>query len=287
MRNKETVKLKKSFYTALMVLLIAFLSMVSVTYAWYVFNTKGHTTNVKMAAGSSTKLRIGKENGEFGFSTEMETFEGKLLPVSCADIDSGEGFQMVTEFEHMPDMSMLASKFGKLTGTKQYYHTKLQLKTNAQSLDIYVKLKYTDEETASDKMISKALRVGLVMDGQESIFELNKEKGANRNTTKNPTGMKEPFVIDKNGNLVSMEGKLLSEDNYCDYDESTGKVTLKDNSKKIGTLSGGDGEDYGPAETVDVYVWLEGCDLDCTDELVDTTLKDLTIIFAGVEATIG
>lgn len=71
-------------------------------------------------------------------------------------------------------------------------------------------------------------------------------------------------------------------DAYCNYNKSTGEVTLKQNSQKICTVSG-DGEGKaGRSVEVEVYIWLEGCDEDCTSNLSGTTLQNLALSFAGI-----
>ena len=43
----EAKKLKRKFTGALLALLITFLAVASATYAWYIYNTSQHTTNVR------------------------------------------------------------------------------------------------------------------------------------------------------------------------------------------------------------------------------------------------
>ena len=35
-------------------------------------------------------------------------------------------------------------------------------------------------------------------------------------------------------------------------------------------------------EQIDLYIWLEGCDEDCTGNLSSQTLKNLAVSFAGI-----
>ncbi len=58
-------------------------------------------------------------------------------------------------------------------------------------------------------------------------------------------------------------------------------MTLKDSSLKLCTVSGSaDGKNGEPVE-IGLYIWLEGCDEDCTSNLADQTLKNLAVSFAG------
>ena len=68
---------------------------------------------------------------------------------------------------------------------------------------------------------------------------------------------------------------------YCNYDQNTGEVNLKNGSLKLCTISGNDGAAGEPVQ-IDLYIWLEGCDEDCTGNLGSQTLKNLSVSFAGV-----
>ena len=69
---------------------------------------------------------------------------------------------------------------------------------------------------------------------------------------------------------------------WCDYNQNTGAVTLKDQSLKLCMISGTDTGQAGTPVQVELYIWLEGCDEDCTANLADQTLRNLAVSFAGV-----
>ena len=108
----------------------------------------------------------------------------------------------------------------------------------------------------------------------EYIFEISDKK--NPQAQYNTDDGEEGYVLDsskRDGSTVLP--KLYTSDAYCNYNKSTGEVTLKQNSKKICTVSG-DGEGKaGRSVEVEVYIWLEGCDEDCTGNLSGTTLQNL------------
>ena len=57
---------------------------------------------------------------------------------------------------------------------------------------------------------------------------------------------------------------------------------MKDSSLKLSTITGaGDGAVGTPVE-IEIYIWLEGCDEDCTANLCSQTLRNLAVSFAGV-----
>ena len=73
----------------------------------------------------------------------------------------------------------------------------------------------------------------------------------------------------------------LNADNFCIYDNTTGTVTLKPASTLLFRVPGSEGG-YGEPVQVDVYLWLEGCDEDCTVDLAGQTMELVSLIFAGL-----
>ena len=58
----------------------------------------------------------------------------------------------------------------------------------------------------------------------------------------------------------------LTSANFCDYNEDTVIVSLKEATTKICSLpAAAKGANRSTPVRVDVYVWLEGCDPDCTN----------------------
>ncbi|MDD5832939.1 MAG: hypothetical protein PUC98_05630 [Clostridiales bacterium] len=283
----QSKNLRKSLIAASAALLIAVSACVVSTYAWYIYNTGAHTTTVQLAAGSSIKLQISSDNSNFGYSANMtatDKFVGVLNPVSTDNISNG--FQKVKLFENVVKNGQnrfMASIFSDAEQYKDYFHTKLYLRTNASSMDIYISdISGTDKDET--KPISTAVRVGLVMDGVQSVFELSDKNNpeALNNTKKGEDG--EIFVLDstKKDGSVNNTFRPYTSDNFCDYDKATGEVKLKNGSHKIGTITGSGSSDFGSSKAVDVYIWLEGCDKDCVINLLGATLENLSISFAGV-----
>lgn len=286
--NDDAKKLRSRFKISLLAMLIAFIAVVSATYAWYIYNTSRHTTDVRMAAGAGANLQISNSySGEYGSAAVLESFKGQLKPVSTNKVTAG--FQKATSFivGQGGPADLLAAGFDD-SEVRDYYHTSMYLRTNGNDTDIY--LADIGFEDSDEKVpISSAIRVGLVVHepGQnmpvssEYIFAISDKKNpeANYNTV---TG-KEGYVLDgvkKDGTTVPFSP--YTSDAYCIYDKNTGVVTLKKTSEKLCTITGdGHGKPGTPVQ-IEVYIWLEGCDEDCTVNLCGETLKKLAVSFAGI-----
>ena len=287
-KTSNTKSLRRRLTISILAVIITLCAVVSATYAWYIYNTSRHTTDVRMAAGAGANLQISNSySGEYGSAAVLESFNGQLEPVSTNKVTAG--FQKATSFivGQGGPADLLAAGFDD-SEARDYYHTSMYLRTNGNDTDIY--LADIGFEDSDEKVpISSAIRVGLVVHepGQnmpvssEYIFAISDKKNpeANYNTV---TG-KEGYVLDgvkKNGTTVPFSP--YTSDAYCIYDKNTGVVTLKKTSEKLCTITGdGHGKPGTPVQ-IEVYIWLEGCDEDCTVNLCGETLKKLAVSFAGI-----
>lgn len=287
-RTKSDKKqLRGKFTSGTIALLITLLAVVSATYAWYVYNTGRRTTKVRMAAGAGVNLQISNAyNGIYGSAAVLDSFAGQLNPVSTNRISGG--FQKVLGFtngtENQPNL--VANLFGKGNYT-DYYKTSLFLRSNGNPTDIYI-ADIGFEDSNEKKPISSAIRAGFVvhkagqnqsMDG-EYIFAVSDKK--NPEAEYNTATGKEGDVLDctrTDGTTVSFTP--YTSDAYCNYDKNTGNASLRPKSLKLCTTSGKNGE-AGESIQIDLYIWLEGCDEDCTINLCSQTLKNLSVSFAGI-----
>lgn len=268
-------------------LFIALVAVVSATYAWYVYNTGRHTTKVRMAAGAGINLQISNAyDGTYGSAAVLDSFAGQLNPVSTNRISGG--FQKVLGFtngtENQPNL--VANLFGRGNYT-DYYKTSLFLRSNGNPTDIYI-ADIGFEDSDEERPISSAIRAGFVvhkagqdqpMDG-EYIFVISDKK--NPEAEYNTATGKEGDVLDctrTDGTTVSFVP--YTSDAYCNYNKNTGSVSLKQKSLKLCTTSGKNGAAGEPVQ-IDLYIWLEGCDEDCTINLCSQTLKNLSVSFAGI-----
>lgn len=285
----NTRRLRTRLTSAMFALLIAFVAVAAATYAWYIYNTSRHTTKVKMAAGTGINIQISNTyDRDYGSAAVLNSFTGWLTPVSTDKISGG--FQKAEEFVRgtgsQPEL--VAGVFGKGDET-DYYHTKMYLRTNGGPTDVYLSdIGYTDSD--SNAPISTAIRVGLVVHepgkdqppAGEYIFAINSASNpeAQYNTQKGQVGE----VLDsskKDGSTVSFTP--LTSAAYCNYDKNTGEVTLNGGSQKLFTLQGTGKQKPGTPVEVELYIWLEGCDPDCTSNLCEQTLQNLAVSFAGIE----
>lgn len=269
-------------------LLIALLAVLTATFAWYIYNTGAHTTKVHMAAGASTSLQISNTyDGNYGSAAVLESFVGTLNPVSTNKISGG--FQKVFGFtngkENQPNL--VASLFGP-GESSDFYKTSLFIRTNGDPVNVYLaNIGYEDSDKKNP--ISTAIRVGLVphqpgknqsADG-EYIFAINGKD--NPQAEYNTATGKEGYVLDctkKDGTTVPFTP--YTDSNFCNYDQDSGAVSMKADSIPLFSVQSGQNGKYGTPVQVDVYIWLEGCDKDCTNNLCSMTLRNLALSFAGL-----
>lgn len=276
--------LKRRFTGAVAALLIALVSAGAATFAWYVYNTNAYTTNVSMAAGSSGSLLIwNPEKQDYVYSVKMEPFYGRLTPVSTDKITNG--FQEVVAFRNGTgkEAKLVASLF-KTAEPTDYYESELYLKSTADNTDVYISdIAYTDSSDIDP--ISSAIRVGLVVYkpgspdevDNEYIFEITDSGKHIEKPEYNTSTGEDGYVLNsKTRDNTTVRFTPYSPENYCTVDEQTGEVLVSSGkSQKILTCS-------DTPVRVKVYIWLEGCDADCTAVLHNHTLKDASISFAGV-----
>lgn len=311
-RPGQVPQLRRQLIFAFLALLIAFAATAAATFAWYIYNTSAHTTKVRMAAGTSINLQISNQrDGRYESATTLSpagtaaggSFVGILTPVSTNDVR--RGFQKAVGFESAGSGTGLSSLWANVFGLSQpeekdYYKTSLFLRTNATAVDVYIAdIDYGAPDgsggvtkTVQDKLMSTAMRIGFAVyaPGSDSnvvaqyIYALNEEDhitSPNNNTAPGQAyGLTGSFAMDPANLGQVVPFTPYNKTNYCQYDRTTGTAQTTAQSIRLCPLAG-TGTDYGEATRVDVYLWLEGCDPDCTNELCGMTLSNLSILFAG------
>ena len=161
-KTTNTKSLRRRLTISILVVIITLCAVVSATYAWYIYNTSRHTTDVRMAAGAGANLQISNSySGEYGSAAVLESFKGQLEPVSTNKVTAG--FQKASVFITGKEGStdLLAKEFAG-SDASEYYHTNMYLRTNGNPTDIYLS-DIGFEDSDDKKPISSAIRVGLVV----------------------------------------------------------------------------------------------------------------------------
>lgn len=291
MSKRENLILRRHFVLALLVLLISFAVATAATFAWYIYTINAHTTSVHMAAGAGASLQISNAlDGVYGTAADLgstakgdvdENFVGKLNPVSTDRIQNG--FQKVAGYTNgKENQPMLVANLFKPAKDSDYYRTSLFLRTNGESAKVYIS-GISFEDSSEAKPISTAIRVGLVVPStkEEYVFAISDQ--SNPEKLYNTATGTEGFVLDStktDGTTIPFTPYTAK--NFCLYDRETNTASLQTDSVAICTVSGDGSNGYGTPVQVDVYIWLEGCDEDCRDNLINETLKNIAISFAGV-----
>lgn len=288
LKEHNTKKLKNRLTTSMVAFFIALIAAMAATYAWYIYNTSRHTTDVRMAAGTGVNLQISNAyDGDYSSAAVLDSFAGRLTPVSTNQISGG--FQKVSEFkdgnENQADRVAYLFQNGVYN---DYYRTSLFLRTNGKETDIYLSdigFKDSDENNP----ISSAIRLGLVVHqpgrngavSGEYIFAISDKK--NPQAEYNTDDGQEGNVLDctkTDGTTVPFDPYTSAA--YCNYNQETGEVSLKSGSQKLCSISGTSAGRAGEPVEIELYIWLEGCDEDCTRNLCNQTLENLAVSFAGV-----
>ncbi len=278
----DKTKMTGKVLSAMVGVLVAVLAITASTFAWYFYNINGHTTKVRMAAGSGTSIQIANAiDGPYASSVQMDDFNDYLNPVSTDQIRNG--FQKVTGFED--DGENIWARYFSTADHVDYCIRTLYLKANAsEDVDVYVS-DITGVNRDDSNPLSSAIRVGFaVYDGDEIgnefIFAIDDQE--------NPQGHFNTYTdldYENNTDIVldstKQDGstvyfKPYDAGSYVSYDEDLGTVTLKQNSQVICTLKGD-----GTPVRIDVYFWLEGCDPDCYGNLAGQSLDRMALSFAG------
>lgn len=281
---KNSRALKGKLYIAFIALLCAFASVGVATFAWYIYNTSAHTTNLQMAAGTYSSLVI-SDNYDGPYSTSVSDFEvGSLIPVSTDKIQNGFQECADTRPGQGSEPSIVAYLF-KPAERKDYFIKTMYLRSGTDDLNVYVNIGFDDSKETNP--ISTAIRVGFLVyqPGSETnvekeyIFAINPDQHVQTpqyNTEKGQEG----YVLDSTdkegkGSVVKFDPRTPND--YYKFDEDSGSVDTT-GALSLFTCPGSDSGEGTPVR-VDAYIWLEGCDQDCYGTM--GTLSNLAIQFAG------
>lgn len=275
---------EKLAVSVFMMLIIA-MSLTTATYAWFTSSRVVHTDRVVSQSSTDTvELLVSSTGGDdFHGSNEAvitrvnNTATDELMPVSTADLKNfvyNDG-----------SVESMAVHFARSDG-EYYYHGRIYLRADAVNHRDEDKLAlYFDEsddkgplfQSNADSVLN-ALRLGITIDGETFyIFRVSDESnpGQNRvlNTRLNGVELGGNQVIDSSQDTlraVSDPSVPLME-YMVDRDGTT-----KGNTIKPILLM-----DLNRVYTLDIYVYLEGCDPDCS-EAVQLGNLDFYLAFYGI-----
>lgn len=265
-------KILKKVYLAVTALAVI-ASFTGATYAWFsanmitttsVVSSKTDTKNVRLSLASSPG---GSAQGaeQVGITRVNTQAEQEMMPVSTSDLATFY-FNPYTEDKN-------ASVFAKVEEEKLYYHGRIYLQAVAEGMTDNCRLNlYLDESQYgggsilqnAPGMAKNALRVGLKFDnGSPMILRLSEEANPGENRFMNT------IIDDKpaEGNVVlsSSGEKVIAVPDpsvpYTSFCVGENGLPAGNTVKPLAVLQ------LNHEYVVDIYVYLEGCDPDCTNIL--------------------
>lgn len=268
MKQKYMTLLALTFSAVLTALLLT-----SVTFAWFTNNQKVGTNQVHTRAGSDLlELQISRSDTPFRAERNNELtlagYAGELLPVSTADL-SAFFYNPITENDQ-------AKRFERVTDESMYYHERIYLRvvdkgmTHETPVELY--LDNTDipiVETVDGELLT-ASRLGLRLEGEPTILSLSNVNRGSSNTVVDDVLIGSDQVLgysDSLGKIVAVKDPAIPLENV--------QVTKNGEAGKqpLGTMT--PGVVYG----LDIYFYLEGCDPDCTNEIVAKDSAAMNLAF--------
>lgn len=273
-RNKHYI----SLIYVLGVMLVILSAVAVSTYAWFTSNQRVYTTTINASTGSDeVKLLLGSSRDTLSSQPCVITEDNMndqivLYPVSTADLMTFvamEGMETNTTFRRITDED------------QYYYHGRFYLQAQSDT-EKQVTL-YLDErdgsliEQVDRNEVLNASRFALVINQQGEILTVSDENNDQTDQIENTyingvqiTGEK-AITLDEDGNPEAVELTSLYLVDACIQQDGETAV-YPQYQYTIMT---------GQVYACDVYFWLEGTDVDCSDALSFQQL-DLNISLLGV-----
>jgi hypothetical protein len=277
--------LKISFWAVTALAMILALS--AATYAWFSNNRVTKTDSVSgRTEGDTVELQISSTGGT-DFNPQSEA---AIIQVNSADITSLQPVStsdLNTFVYNRNTINDQATAFEVVENEQYYYHGRIYVRAVADEADTDGKMAlYLDQgsesggaiaQTASGDLLNAA-RLGLTFDdGTSVIFRLsetnNKTKNQVLNTVVNGKTLGNNQVLGYSGGSVkAVDDPAVSLASYT--------ITLENNTATLP-----DAPliylELNRIYTVDIYLYLEGCDPDCSDSVSYDT-GDLHLAFYGI-----
>ena len=278
---------------------VAAVATSSATYAWFVNNTKVTAESVDVTAKAANNLLIthgdGTTDAKWGTVATLATYDTKdFAPVSTIGSATYANLSFFKDNTWTTDTdgAYNASEFVAATAGTEYYKDTVTLKASQKSklyldketvFDIATK---TGDATANDT--ATTLRVALVVNGKGSqdyngayIYQVDKD---NLTDSYNTTLL----TLDADGVKKAISGATTSAAIAAKNIDSTNGVTkylytsTTNNAPNLATTPTNNAmaTELNDADvlyqftepddtvTIDVYIWMEGCDKDCNSSVV-------------------
>mgnify|MGYP004586375923 CR=1 FL=1 len=300
MKETNSVKsLKKQLMAAIAMVCVAAIALGTSTYAWFVNNTTVKAEKVDVTAKAANNLLIthgdGTTDANWGTVATLATYDStNFSPVSTIGADSYKvlDFYKDTTWKTDTDGKYNASEFVKATAGTEYYKDTITLKASQKS-NLYL-----DKETVFDiaaktelataNNTATTLRVALVVKGTgvstydgAYIYQVDKDNLTDSyNTTLltlNADGVKKA-ISGANASADIVGKNIDSTDGVTKYlyagttNTAPNLATTPTNNAMATEFNDADVlyQFNAPDDTVtiDVYIWMEGCDNDCNSSVV-------------------
>lgn len=294
--TKSVKTLKKQLGASIAMVLVAAVALGSSTYAWFVNNTMVKTTGADVSASAAYALLIseGADGSATGWVTTHTMTNDKnlaMVPVSTTGktTTTPMTFWKSNEWATVGDdgaKQSLVNTYSTTTANTEYLTETFQIKAS-QACNLYLDQDTVINATGADKTTStldKTLRVALVVTDKNGynktfFYQVDGEKGNGTANTTNGTADGVARAV-KDGSKSGVEAlDVISTDNMSADNKVPVLTTVNATSSalvektaattaKVDTLYAfANPEDVC---TVTAYIWMEGCDEDCTAANITT-----------------
>ena len=271
-------KLRNQLFAAIAMVLVASIALGSSTYAWFVNNTKVTADNVTVTAKAANTLLISHATDNAWGTTAKFKAETATAFVPVSTIDATSFFKDSTWGTETGDANpqkgeYTAQGFVAADSANDYFVDSFQVKSS-QDCGLYLDSE-TQFTTTGNANVLKSMRLALVVDGGNTFFyQVDADPISGSGNSYNTTlvsmaadGVKKAIsaadAADVIGadNLNSGDVIALSDGTVAAPVDNTTLVD-KDDNKKLCDLTA------NTAKTINVYIWMEGCDYDCNTVVV-------------------
>lgn len=314
--------LRKQLFAAIAMVLVAAVALGSSTYAWFVTNTKVTAGKASVTATAANTLLISAADAnEWATSYDFTDNNVTFAPVSTVGTSDGTGFTFFKQLGWAKDSgqgnaitvnkttALTANELGTATGggaTPLYYQKSFDIKA-AQACKLYLDTETVfgqlDEHgalvAATTGTMNKTLRLALVVKESNGthaktvIYQVDKAANtttANRfNTTLASTGCDGiAKAISAAGDVSDTTTASMAVTVPTDKDIVTGGVLATADPNNGLNITLGTAEslyEFTQANEVckiTAYIWMEGCDYDCTNNTVSEITGTANTIVANL-----